>query len=126
MGTFLQDENCDLVFESNRLKIVEGIDHAAIKIRNRLLFYLGEYFLDTRLGLPYFQNILLKNPNLEIVKGIFSKAILSVSTITNVQVTSIFIDEQRKLHYTFIAKHISGGTITGGPGEPYIITQGAT
>jgi hypothetical protein len=45
---------------------------------------LTEWFLDIGAGLPYFQQIITVNPNLEDLKLIFLQAILATPGITNV------------------------------------------
>ncbi|HCU24075.1 MAG TPA: hypothetical protein DF383_03580, partial [Deltaproteobacteria bacterium] len=67
MSSFQLDENGDLDISSNRLKLTTDIEairqHLLVKFR----IFLGEWFLDTRVGLPYFEEIFVKNPNLAAV-----------------------------------------------------------
>lgn len=57
------------------IRLVRGPLAIAQRIRSRLLFFSGEWFLDTRLGMPYFDQILIKNPRLPVVSAIFRKAV---------------------------------------------------
>jgi len=45
----------------------------------RLGFFKGEWFLDEERGIPWYEEILVKNPNLIRIREIFREAILSVS-----------------------------------------------
>lgn len=40
-------------------------------LRSRILFFKGEWFLDQREGVPYFEEILTKNPSLEVIRSIY-------------------------------------------------------
>lgn len=55
------------------------------KIAVRLRFFKGEWFLDQNIGVPYFQAILVKNPNLATVQSIYRQAIVTVPGVTDVQ-----------------------------------------
>jgi hypothetical protein len=45
-------------------------------ILQRLSFFLGEWFLDNTQGVPYFQQILIKNPDQSKIDAIFQNIIL--------------------------------------------------
>jgi hypothetical protein len=67
--------------ETYDVVLVDGVDAIAQDCDIRLQFFLGEWYLDTRLGIPYYQEILGFKPRLTAVKGIFRKAILSTPGI---------------------------------------------
>lgn len=66
----------DLDFSTGGLVLVDGVDELVQKLIVRLQFFLGEWFLDQRLGIPYYQAILVKSPNLVSVQSIFREVIL--------------------------------------------------
>ena len=49
------DSNNDLVVQPGKLKTVEEGAEVVQHVRSRLLFYLGEWFLDIHAGVPYFK-----------------------------------------------------------------------
>ncbi len=57
------------------LIIVTGLDAIAQHLRIRLQFFRGEWFLDTRLGIPYYEEVLIKAPDLNVVQSLLREAI---------------------------------------------------
>lgn len=76
MADLKLDADGDLEIGSDGdLIIVTGIDAIAQHLRIRLQFFLGEWFLDTRLGIPYFEEVLRKSPDLNVVQSLLREAI---------------------------------------------------
>lgn len=50
----------------------------------RMWTFKGEWFADQRIGVPYFQNILVKNPDLTLIGSIFRRVALSTTGIAAV------------------------------------------
>ena len=94
---------------------------AAMKIRNRLRFWLGTWFADKRLGVPWLSSIFVTNPSRSVVKRILDRTILSVPFISTVTSAITFDPASRRGSYTFTAKTSTGRTITGGSNAPFIV-----
>jgi len=77
MSDLLQNTYGDLEFTNNTLTFVEGADEVVQRLRQRLRTFLNEWFLDTSLGIPYFQEILKKNPQQGVVDAILKKHIVT-------------------------------------------------
>lgn len=63
----LDELTWDLVIDETTnwdLELLTGLEYYAQKIKTKLLFYLGEWFLDTSLGVDWFGVVLVKSPNL--------------------------------------------------------------
>lgn len=58
------------------IEILQGVPAFAQRLRVRLQFFFREWFLDLRQGVPYFEVILVKNPDLNLVRSIFRRVIL--------------------------------------------------
>lgn len=109
----------DVHFSS--LKIAKGDDAIAQKLRQRFRFWLGEWFLDTRLGSPYRMFLGMKNPSIPAIQGILTEIILSVPQITTVQSMSIDWDKtNRAASVDFVALLDDGRTITAAA-EPFLV-----
>ena len=76
--------------------VIDGADYARQKIGQRLRFFLGEWFLDTSLGVPWFESILVKNPDLRFVQGILEDVIAAVPGITKVSAVEASLDTQTR------------------------------
>lgn len=77
--------NGDWAFAVDR----EGIQQ---RISQVLKTIAGEWFLDLDYGLPYFEQILIKNPNLPAVQDIFRRALLSVKGVSSVERLNLSLD----------------------------------
>lgn len=68
----------DIVIENGDMSLVDGVDAIEQDLQQQLQVWLGEWFLDTTIGIPYRQQILVKNPNLDIVQAILVNAAVNV------------------------------------------------
>jgi len=71
----------DLEFTNFDLSFVEEVDYVVQKLKIRLQFFLGEWFLDTSVGTPYFQEIFIKNPDVAAIESIFRAIILETNEV---------------------------------------------
>ena len=109
MADLQLDQNGDLLIQDDALKIVDGDDAIVQHLSIRLRFFKGEFFLDTRLGVPYFDQVLIKNPDLVSVRGILREVILETPGIDTIDAFSTEFDGlTRKLAVTFTATKIDG------------------
>lgn len=94
-------------------KRLTGSEYRKQKIRQRLLFIRGEWFADTRLGMPWFEEILVKNPDLRLVQARIRDCVLSVKGITSCRLAEFSYDAKtRNLAVAYEATDIDGATIT--------------
>lgn len=78
MDLKLGDLDHDLLFVDNDLVVTtERSESLAQRLKVKLLTFRGEWFLDDRVGIPYFQSIFGKNRSKESVDAIFKQAIIS-------------------------------------------------
>lgn len=78
-------------------------------ILQRLRVYLGEWYLNTTIGLPYFQQILVKNPIQANIDAVFQTAIVQtpgVIALTSYSFSPNFL--ARQLTITFSALTTNG------------------
>lgn len=104
------DSNNDLIVSGGRLAVVTDGAEVVQHVRSRLLFYLGEWFLDTEAGVPYFQKIFTKPANIALVESILKIVILRTPGVLKLTEFSSGYDggSVRKLTVTFGAETIYG------------------
>jgi len=102
----------DLLVEGGDLQILEGVDSIEQHVAIRLQFFQGEWFLDTRIGIPYFTNILVKNPDLGAVRFLLRNAVATTPGIDKIERFDLAFDAAaRKLSVDFEAS-TEEGTLT--------------
>lgn len=103
------DTTHDLDVTAGQLTLLDGIDAIAQSCTIRLQFFQGEWFLDQRLGVPWFQRILGQKPRLNAVSNILQKAITLTPGILAITGFEMDFDlPTRTLSITFTAETTEG------------------
>ena len=122
MADIALDTDGDILIEDDALVLVEGDDAIVQHLQIRFKFFLGEWFLDTRIGVPYFDEILIKNPDLNRVRGIYRQTILTTPGIASLETFELDLDAAtRTLKVTFRARKADGEILEFN--EEFIIDQ---
>lgn len=102
----------DIDFSTDDAVLLDGIEAIAQHVKIRLRFFFSEWFLDQRIGVPYYKDILIKNANENIIREILRKVIVETPGIDSLEEFNfIFGDEERrtrKLKINFLAKADTG------------------
>jgi hypothetical protein len=124
VSCFKVDATGDLdITSGNLVPITDVPTETAQKLGSLFKFFLGEWFADTRLGIPYFQYVFIRNPDLGIVRQILLEVINKAPGVTAVVSGDVqYISNQRSATATFQVK-AGGALLTGGPGVPFVITN---
>lgn len=108
-GFFLNDRG-DVVIEKNDIKLAYDTDLLIQKIRQVLSTNRGEWWLDSKEGIPV-QKVLKKNPNLTLIRDYVRSAIAQVDK--SLQMTDCdIVTEGRNLKITFGIATPSGSAVT--------------
>lgn len=91
------NSNHDLMFKNNRLVLVDGANQKAQQIKIALLTFLGEWFLDTSHGVPYFEQVLLKQVDKVKIENVFRQKIAAVKDVKRVLKLNTQIDRKERL-----------------------------
>lgn len=93
-GDLYLNESADIVVENS----------VAQKIMIRLRWFLSEWRWDKDVGLPYFEELMIKNPNISYFEGLIRAEIFNVTEVTKVESVKIsVVPETRKAIIKFVA-----------------------
>lgn len=108
----------DLVLKDGDLLLIDNAERVMQQVLISLREWLGEWFLNTRDGVPYLEYILVKNPNEAHIRQVLSDAILvveGVESITSMDFTfnrvlrTLTVEYEAKTAYGFItSKEVLG------------------
>ena len=92
----------DLNVEGNDLVLIEDDVQVSQNLDIKLQFFKGEYPLDITFGIPYFENVFVKNPDIPAVSAIFKASIMSVPDVNELLEFSLDYDASaRDVSLTF-------------------------
>lgn len=98
----LLDRNGDLFFDENNDIVLNDLVSQKIKIKLR--WFTAEWRWDEEIGLPYFDELFIKNPNIEYFEEIIRKEIFNIEEVIEVESVKISYDNQtRKGIIKFVA-----------------------
>ena len=101
----------DLDITNGDVTLLSGEDATAQYLVTRLRTFLGEWFLDSRIGIPYFESILIKNADIRVIQSIIRRAIETTDGIDSVVNMDFDFDgATRQLDITAEIKLKEGGT----------------
>lgn len=93
----LLDENHDLAIVDYDLALTGESQITAQRIKQRLVVFRGEWFLDNDLGLPYFDEILGKNKSTSRIEAIYINAIQEIEEVAEILALSVTQDTQSRI-----------------------------
>jgi hypothetical protein len=69
---------------SGNFVFVDGLNQLRQVLRNRLLFIKNEWKYNISIGVPYYEYILIDNPNIKTIESIFKKVILETHEVSSI------------------------------------------
>lgn len=116
MTQIRQTINGDIDITNNEMTLTAHLSDEEIvqSLKQNLKTFLGEWFLDLTIGLPYIQVIFVKGTPVEVIETAFKNAIIKtigVSTLNSFD--DLDLDTTtRELKVNFDVTTINGNTIT--------------
>jgi hypothetical protein len=93
MSDFRLDADGDLDLTNGEISLTgSGQEAIAQRLKQRLSFFLGEWFLDQTRGIPFIQQIFVKRPNPVVVDAVFKSEILQEPSVTELQEFELDLD----------------------------------
>lgn len=118
--------NGDIVIESvngskELILISDYAECVAQDLECALNFFLGEWFLDTREGLPVFRVVFVKNPNISAVSSMFSRAILKRPGVAKLDFFQTDYDRAKRTIQILFRAILKDGSTVDRSNDPFII-----
>jgi hypothetical protein len=110
----------DLDLSTGSIEPVTGVDAIAQECLIRLRTFLGEWFLDERIGVPYFQFIFEKPRRQNLIDQVFKEVIATTPGVLSIRTfNQTFNAGTRELSISFVADTIAGPVDYS---TPFIVT----
>ncbi len=116
------DGDLALAEATGDLETVDGNDAVAQHMRIRLRFFLAEWFLNLREGIPYYRDILVKNPDRALVRRVLTRAVAETPGIDSVLRFELVINPDRSAEVSFDALLDDGAVLTF---NEFVVTEDA-
>lgn len=107
------DINGDWEISAGDLQLIGDGPAIVQAVQIALQFFQGEWFLDVSAGLPWWQQVLVKNPNPNQVQGVIRSAILAVPGVQGIQALAINYDPQQRTLAVSFALQADVGLLPG-------------
>lgn len=102
----------DIIIKNNDFILINNAERVAQQIKISLLEWLGEWFLDSRDGVPYLEYILIKNYNLSHIRSILISTITAVDGVNSVTRMDINVDQRNRILTVDYAANTDYGLVT--------------
>jgi hypothetical protein len=87
----------------------------------RFSFFLGEWFLDTSEGTPWFDHILTKGPNDQVVRTVLNSVIRNTEGVTALLRLNYSVGRDRNMTVNFEAQLADGSTFRTSQYGPFFV-----
>ncbi len=113
MKTLQLDSKNNLIIRNGNLVFIDKADTVRQRVKNRLMFFQGEWFLDRDDGTPWFQQVFVTPVNLPRISSVIKQRILDTEGVKDITAFSVvdFDTDVRTLSISFEAETIYGDTI---------------
>lgn len=112
MSDFKLDDNHDIEVTSNDFTLIDSSESIRQRLLIRLMTFQGEWFLDTDLGVPYYQTIFTKGITKDVVDSVIKRQIENCPGIESIlKFSSSFSLSTREYTCSFTAKDTTGSSI---------------
>lgn len=116
IATALDITNHDLyVVDGHIARLTNFAAIVAQRIKCRLLTVRGEWYQDPTIGVPLFEQVLVKNPDLVALQHLFTTVIQGVEGVARVRSVNLQMESAtRNLRVTFEVTATDGTKVEGG------------
>lgn len=101
----------DLDVSTGDLRLVTGADAVEQHLKIRLRFFLGEWKLNPLEGIPYYDKVLVKNPDVGVIEVLFRRVILTTPGVVSLDDLELTLSAERVLSVDFTATLDTGEAV---------------
>lgn len=99
----------DILIEDSDMQLVKDINWLRQAVKVKFLFFLGEWFLDTTIGLDHYGLVYVKDPDLNLIDNMFKFALIEFEEIIEILFYESTLDPfTRQLDVNFTASTVFG------------------
>lgn len=103
-----------LTADGRDLQLVSGPQKVLQSIKQRFALYQGQWRYDRSAGLPYFDEILVAGPSVELVRRRFYDLLLNTDGVISVQSLALRVDSAGgTLYVDFVVLTSAGSSVSG-------------
>lgn len=116
----------DIALVNGSYVIETGAAYTRTRLAARLKFFKGEYFLDRRKGVPYYDHVFVKNPNIDVVRTLFRRVILGTPGVLSLRGTpDVQIEYNPAIRMAAVGFHamVEGGEVRVALNDPDFIVS---
>lgn len=122
MAVFQLIPEGDLELVNGDFVFVDGVEELRQAILSRFRFFLGEWFLDLREGVPYYRDVLVKNPDVNLVRSVFRQVLASTPGVLSILRFDLRFDaEARTLSFDFAVQGADGPIAVSPDNDDFIV-----
>lgn len=112
MSDILLGDDHRIKLENFDLVLTSGSQAIAQRVKQRLLLFLGEWFLDETEGVPYLQRVLTKGENQDAIRQLFIREVAETEGIEEIEQLDFTVNNESRIgSVSFIATTTTGDTI---------------
>ena len=119
MADLKLDSTGDLDVTTNDFEVLNGIEAIRQELQIRYRFFLGEWFLNSQEGTPYFEHIIKKNANDAQVRAILVDVAKSTPGVVEVRSYEAELDSVNRI--LTVSMQFGATTDEGLVYEPFIV-----
>jgi len=108
----IDPDNHDLVIADYDASLIDRNEQVRQNIKQRLLHFTQEWFLNLRSGTPWVESILVKGANQTTVSAILKARIRNTPGVAALQSFAIAEEGERGLSIQFSVSTVYNGTVT--------------
>ncbi len=109
--SFLIDQSTGDLDMSQGLRFTEDLQTYVVqRLDENFSFFLGEYFLNERLGIPYFERVIGQKPDFALLQTLLSRAALQTIGVVSVPSFRVAFDKRDRKASPSFSVTLSDGT----------------